>query len=759
MPSLVYTPDEDVKVHEEGAIRLICKSFQSHESGLPEWLKNSADEYARQNTPELIRVIVVILNQGRKGTQQSIACLDFSGMTSEVIEENFRVWADPDAARRGRKSSSIQGGHGNGGKCYMTQIFQEHSLLNTVKRRKGCKYGVVGGSVRFGYIPNREKGRDFPVPDSNLELERLLGELGCSVGSLPKAAMEALKTSHGFTLIRGVGPKGYDKTIPVPHLIESLEEHPQMLMTLEFCKVYVVADGKVQNNGKPLSSPEIEPLEGVKEPRNIVIPQMLKDPLSDQNVSTTDHGKSAPGSLRLLTSQVSMRWSKKGRHNVIFKAISGFIGYIQVPTLDIQSPKRDHIYGECCLEALEEFKQNERGPLANSPLTRAVERFISLQIESYAKEFELRDRRKYAQREKDAISKMNEALDRWKNRFLGELMRGTWGPGIGPTPPSTPLPAGKPATIELGLSHSRAGVGVAFRPTLKFFDKTGQRIRPVPYRWVSEDTNVAMVDDDLLVINTFSVGQTVLYAETLQGGRVSNKVPLEVIHIEKIRISPLELEISTSNRCRLEAICQLTGGEETSDVYLEWVESDSNIVRVSSAGLVYGFAPGQTEVTAGDDVCTAKEPCIVKVAPGQGLGRGKQSGRGFPLVQVSGEGFDRDPDTKEYVLFGKDDPPVAQRPQDTERNIWWINSSAPFAAMFLDASKGYGSDSLAWRMYHLERFIDVIVQIALTHGPNESETLSPGDWIVQWGFKVAEIQAAAVADLSVFIETGELPKG
>ena len=35
MAQLVYIPDEDVKVHEEGAIRLICKAFQSHENGLP----------------------------------------------------------------------------------------------------------------------------------------------------------------------------------------------------------------------------------------------------------------------------------------------------------------------------------------------------------------------------------------------------------------------------------------------------------------------------------------------------------------------------------------------------------------------------------------------------------------------------------------------------------------------------------------------------------------------------------------------------
>ena len=117
MSQLTYTPDQDIKVHEEGAIKLICKAFQSHETGLPEWLKNSADEYARENAPEDKRAIVVLFDYGRRGVRQSISCLNFSGMTSKAIEENFRIWADPEAAQRGAKTAAVQGGHGNGGKC------------------------------------------------------------------------------------------------------------------------------------------------------------------------------------------------------------------------------------------------------------------------------------------------------------------------------------------------------------------------------------------------------------------------------------------------------------------------------------------------------------------------------------------------------------------------------------------------------------------------------------------------------------------
>ena len=352
---------------------------------------------------------------------------------------------------------------------------------------------------------------------------------------------------------------------------------------------------------------------------------------------------------------------------------------------------------------------------------------------------------------------MNEALDRWKNRFLNELMGRLWGPGPGPVPPPPPLPVGKPAKLELTLTHPKAGLGVAFRPLLKFFDADGRRIRPVPFRWVSEDTNVALVDEDLLVINTFTVGRTVIYSETLDGHLVSNRVPLEVVHIEEIHIVPNHLEMETGSRQKLEAVCRLSGGGQTGSVYLEWTESNPSVAKVSSAGLVFGFSPGETQVTAGDDSCLAKEPAIVKVSAGQGRGRGDQRGRGLPLVLVSGD-FDKDPETQEFVYFSSEEPPVAQRPKDVDRNIWWINSAAPLAKLYLDTSRGYGHESGQWRMYHLERYIDAIVQIALTHGPTEIESLSPSEWIIQWGGKVAEIQAAAAADLSEFIRSGELPK-
>jgi len=760
MGKFEYTPDDDAKIHEDGTIALLCKAFQTHENGLPEWAKNAADEYARRDVDPEQRVIVIMLSDGAKRRPPTISCLDFGGMTSAVIEEHFRHWGAPDAAYQGGDADAVQGGHGNGGKCYMTQMFDDHAMVFTVVDGKGCSYGVPAGSSRFGYMPNRQAGRDFEVKDLANELTRALEPTGCKLDALPEAARGALASCTGFTLVTGVKPRDYKKKIPADRLIESLEEHPQMIRTMQLCRVYVTVNGEVANGGKPLDLPTIQPMEGAEKPLVIPVPAHVKDPSLRKRVSTTENGTLPEGRLVLRTSRTSMRWGKgkKTRHSVVFVAESGYVGYVPVRELDIQSAYRDRIYGECHLEALEPYKQNDRGRLAESPLTRGVMRFIAHEIQKYAEAFEIKDKQKRSKKEKGEISKINEALDRWKNKFLHEMVGAMLGGGPGTPPPPSPLPAGTPKRIELSLSCARSGLGVPMRPTLRFFDKDRRRIRPVPFQWVSEDTNVAVVDDELGIVQTFSPGTTMIYAETLDGGLRSNRLPLEVVLIKRIEVAPAELDLATGGRQRLTATCTLADGTVATDVYLIWTEDDKAVARVSAAGMVYGHAPGRTKVIAHDDNTEADKPAMVTVSEGDGAAAGKKGGRGYPRVLVSG-GIDPDPETGEPVHFSPEDPPVWQRAQDPERNIWWINSAAPLAHLYLSKDEGYGYDTEAWRMYHVERYIEVITQIVMMYDPQIPSPLRPDEWILQWGAKVAEVQTAAAAELASFIKTGELPKG
>lgn len=274
---------------------------------------------------------------------------------------------------------------------------------------------------------------------------------------------------------------------------------------------------------------------------------------------------------------------------------------------------------------------------------------------------------------------------------------------------------------------------------------------------MSEDTNVAMVLDDVNMLYTYSAGTTAVYAETLDERVRSNKAPLEVVLIDKIRLDPLELELPAGSRKSIDAICQLVDGSEVSDVCLVWTEDNTQIARVVAPGLVYGFSKGQTTVLAGDDRVisdTATQVSVLDPIRRQG---NTTTGDGFPLVLISE--YDPDPETGETVVLKSADAPIVQRTEDADRNIWWINSAAPFARLFLDKSKGYGYHEIEWRIYYAEKYTEVIAQILmLADDAAQRSPQSIGDWFFNWGNSIADIQSQAVLELSNYIATGTLPE-
>jgi hypothetical protein len=272
---------------------------------------------------------------------------------------------------------------------------------------------------------------------------------------------------------------------------------------------------------------------------------------------------------------------------------------------------------------------------------------------------------------------------------------------------------------------------------------------------VSDDTNVALVDETLLTINTFSFGKTQIYAETIDSKLKSNPVQLEVVHVYDIQIVPDHVEISSGSKNSLTAICTLRSGEQTSDVYLVWTEGNSKIARVGPSGVVFGFEPGETDVTAGDNHCLSKKAAKITVKPSDGGGPGAGRGKGFPLILISE--INPDPETGEEVKLSAQHPPVYQRPQDFDRNIWWVNSASPFARLYLDNSR-YGSTSREWRIYFLERYLEVMVKIVLNFDmASQGDGLSFENWMQRWDETAANMQQFASESLASFIDSGVLP--
>jgi hypothetical protein len=70
----------------------------------------------------------------------------------------------------------------------------------------------------------------------------------------------------------------------------------------------------------------------------------------------------------------------------------------------------------------------------------------------------------------------------------------------------------------------------------------------------------------------------------------------------------------------------------------------------------------------------------------------------------------------------------------------------------LDTAKGGGSKSLEWRVYLLERYVEVMVKILLTYRIAQGEELSFETMLRYWDEEAINMQANAATSLQSFLE-------
>jgi len=751
-----FEKDEKIRIHPKGAIAQLCSAFRSHEQGLPEWLKNTNTAYANANADTEDRVLTLLF--GDKGGEKYIALLDHVGMSVEDIETRFSDWGNPEAYLGQAASDEIvEGGHGNGGKCYMTQMFESHSYLYTVKGTRGSKYGFIGDDPNPGYFPDKQHGRGFPLNKPVDELRRALNEIGVGFARFPDEVKTAAARRDGFTLIVGVGPRNFGHRDAAEKLVESVLAHPQSLITLQRTRVFVVINGRPIPQLCPVKLPDILPHPEAPEPRIVLIPRILVDPQTEAEVATTSEPSAPRGRLIIKTSEVSMRWRLRARHCITFFAYKYPIAFL--PMEDIaRTTWVDRMYGECHLDQLRKYETNERRDLADSPLTRAVRGWVKDQVLAYEAEFTRKERLKASQAQQEALRKQNEFLNKWIQKSLKEEASATGaGGGKGgrrPTP-VRPLPQEVPISAEVISPFARAGVGVCLSLRVTFRNAEGKRVAPIPFMWCSSDWAVATVDSDINAVVTHTPGVTSVWIETLDKKLRSAAVEIEVVNIKSINIKPPELTIQAGKIHQLEAIVHDRDGREFSDVYLTWLQDDSAIVSVTATGKVIGRRQGTTTIQVGDDNYTDDScRCVVTVIPSTGTE--DQGGRNFPKIVLSEiEPDPLNPDGEPCHLSPQDGPVHQPTPQHVENNIWFIKMTCPLAKYYFEKS---GADSVEWRAYHLERFVEALVKIKLNNLYQENEGISFDEMERQWREQAADVQTRAIDELARFLEGEAIPE-
>ncbi|MGH6871257.1 MAG: hypothetical protein ACREHE_07110 [Rhizomicrobium sp.] len=744
-----FTPDAEVHVKPQSAIRLLCAAFRSHEDGLPEWVKNSSDAYARHEIPLEDAVILVLLQDGKAGAPAMVGCLDFVGMSTSDIEKKFRTWADDTAA--GSKEG-VEGGHGNGGKCYMTQLFDDYAHLHTLTAGRASRYGFKGGSTTPGYFPSPDEGRGYAVENSDAELAAAIRPFGLKLGDLPATARSTFAKRKSFTIALGVGAKNLPRNkIAAAKWIDNLRGHQQMVRPIQRNQIYVVHNGHFVEDANPLRLDDIVPIPGAEKPRIYPIPTELADPDTGELVST---GAGQDSRLELRTSNKSMRWSLKARHTINGWTCSGrSTGYWDVQALS-RAFYHTQIYGDIFLDALDGYKQNDRRNHSNAPLTRALREWLTARLDEYSAEFVKLDKLHATKEEQEELSRLNEALNKWKNAFLEQAFGGVGDATDGDSGkprPRNPLPRGEVVSITLGLTHTLAGQGVSFRPSVEFLDAQGKRVRPVPHEWRSTDWAVATVDGDLNTVTTHQPGKSAISVRCKDTDIESNAVEIEVLDITQIELSAIELQVHAGSRHPLGAKVTTRDGRLLEGVYLVWTENSSSTVSVSSGGMVYGLVPGETYIIAADNQTECVAPAKITVLDPKESG---ERGNGLPQILLSE--IDDDPLGEGSPRFSSTDAPALQRTQGVDANIWWINMASPLARRYSDAAKNGGAKSREWRVYHLERYIEIMVKIMLTYDFKNGEQISFETMLRRWEEEAAKMQQQATDTLSGYLDGGEI---
>jgi hypothetical protein len=699
---------------DEAFAKLAAREFADPKNGVPEWVKNANDAYIRAKRPKGNRPITLVYSPKASDYKGPVlACLDIVGMTAEDLS-TLKRWGDPTAAG---SATGIAGGHGNGGKSYAIAGFSGPTIYYTVKNSLANIYGFPEPPRPVtAWFPD---GKNIAVNNTRAFLENALSKINIALSNLPEQVQTLLPNMSGFTLLVGHEPKDLAGKF-LAGWIGILSNHREMLIPLQNCEVYVIANRRVLNNGNPLSLQELIPLDKYKDPRIITVPSELPDPESSKLVSTEGEGQLPQGQLTLKTMDKRVLQF----HRVDYVQSDRIVGSKPVRDFVGQSYWTDHIFGSCVLPSLtEEYVGNLRGPLVDRPLTRALNDWIGDQIVFWAHEMEKAAAKErlveVTEERKKRIIQQMENLNKLKDKLLDEIAGGIGaeegkGGGRLKKRPPIALPDLPVDYIQIASEGEVAGRLVELPLTINFFNGTGQEVRPVPIFWHSSSPSVARVNEVREMIVTDHEGTSELWCSTDQGV-VSNRIPIRVVNCVSIELVPSIFEVAIGRRTRIRAFGKLDTGEEVPDIRLFWRSDDPDTAVVGQHGMVTGIALGETKITGieGDGTC---QSASVKVVPQIGGGKGPHKPT-FLMSEIQIAWYETEP-----KKLAPDHPLVYQDPIDVDNNVWWINLKSPMADYIYNK---HGELSEVWLVYLAERFADGLAEAALTSGPERGYETSP----------------------------------
>jgi hypothetical protein len=387
-----------------------------HPKGLAEWLKNAADAYATRGVPDAEQFILLRFGIQQPKNRSVFECIDFVGCTKKDIDDALKIWGSPTAAKKGTNAATF-GGHGNGGKFYMRQMFERAAMIT-----------FSGGLLNVFGFDDKKYGFDPQNTNRRVSLEAALEFAEISGLDVPKAVRHRWhrqRSKAGFSVIRGTHPQKFSGRATVEGVLDGLRYHPQARRLLRHKQVLVLLD---ENDawGARLEPPSLRPREGFEDAREIPLPKSF--PFDGRSVSTrTDEQKKPRLILRTSEEPLSRSRELSPLNAIDILGTVGCIGSYRMNELGFlrHAGESEFIYGECECAFLEDpaldCVSNDREKLVSNDLTSTLLDWINKQIDQLSTE--IADKRRSDKQSKDLAqsSLFNQILDKWKNKFMSKL--------------------------------------------------------------------------------------------------------------------------------------------------------------------------------------------------------------------------------------------------------------------------------------------------------------------------------------------------
>ena len=371
--------------------------------------------------------IVLRFHISQPKSQSVFECIDFVGCSKKDIDDALKIWGSPSAAKKGTEVATY-GGHGNGGKFYMRQMFRvarmityQNGLLNVFGFDEEHRYGFV---KRF--------------TDRVMSLDEALKFAKIDALEIPNDVRRRWKKSRkraGFSVVQGVHPERFSGRATIETILEGVRYHPQARRLLRHKRVVVMNHG--QSWGERLNAPTVQPREGFESPREINLPKHLE--VDGERIPTKTASQPKP-KLFLRTSDQPL---SRSRELASLNAIDilgevGCIGSYRLHELGFlrHSAECEFMLGECECAFLEESGlnsvTNDREKLVQNELTGALLSWIRERVDELAGEIAERRRQEKQSLDLARSSLFNRMLDKWKNQFMARLsMELFGGSGVG----------------------------------------------------------------------------------------------------------------------------------------------------------------------------------------------------------------------------------------------------------------------------------------------------------------------------------------